>query len=113
MHSTRNAQSSCSSGLALLEVIVGEFKRAVAAEQCYVDLKRSNSTEPIADLPRLVFDEFYSFEGTAEPRLCGPNRSPSRMGRQLTSHARQSPKIATVVVDGSPPTSLGVLGLDR
>lgn len=95
MRNTRSAQSGRSSGLALLVVLVGEFKRAVAAEHRYHDLKRSRSTQPLADLPRLVFDEFYSLEGTAEPRRRDTSRSPRRVGRQLTSLARQAPMIAT------------------
>jgi hypothetical protein len=73
MRSTPNAQSGRSPGLALLVVLVAEFKRAVAAEQRYADLKRHNSTAPLAGLPRLVFDEFYVSIRTAEPRRLGAN----------------------------------------
>jgi hypothetical protein len=84
MPSTRNA-GSLRWGLALLVVVAAEFERAVAAEQRYADLKRSNSTEPLPDLPRLVFDEFYALEGTggASPRH-QPNERllPTSLGAQ-------------------------------
>jgi hypothetical protein len=47
--------------------MTAEFKRAIAADQHYEDLKRSGSAKLFAELPRVVFDEFYSFEGTTEP----------------------------------------------
>jgi len=102
MRTTRDAPSGSTSGLALLLVLAGELKRAVAAEQRYQDLKRSGATAPSADLPRLVFDEFYSLEETAEPRRRGINRSRWGVGRQSTSLARQVPMLATTVVGVSP-----------
>jgi hypothetical protein len=66
MRSTRNLAGVRSPGVGLAGIIVAEFKRAVAADQRYEDLKRSGSAKLFADLPRAVFDEFYSFEGTTE-----------------------------------------------
>ena len=90
MRDTANAESAFSSGLALLVVVAAEFKRALAAEQCYAALKRSNSKAPFFDLPRLVFDEFYAFEGTAWPRRSDTNRAARRVNCQSTSPARQT-----------------------
>jgi hypothetical protein len=69
---------------------VAEFKRAIAANQRYEDLKRSGSTKLFADLPRLVFNEFYSFEGTTERRSRGSNRVHWRGDSLPTSFARRS-----------------------
>jgi hypothetical protein len=47
--------------------IIVEYRRAIAAEKYYVGLKRKSDTalarEGIGhgDIPRRVFDEFYSF----------------------------------------------------
>lgn len=74
MRSTRHPENVRGSGVALVVIVVAEFKRAIAANQRYEDLKCSGSTKLFADLPRLVFNEFYSFEGTTERRSRGSNR---------------------------------------
>jgi len=89
MCSIRKVQSGRNAGLTLLVVIVAELKRAVAAEQRYEYLKHCGPTEPVTAPSRVVFDEFYSFEGTTEPRRSA-NRSPWRVRRQSTSPARHS-----------------------
>jgi hypothetical protein len=62
-----------SAGLALVVGMLAELSRAVAAEQRYQDLKRTDATAFTrrgrlpGDLPRLVFDEFYSFKVECVP----------------------------------------------
>jgi hypothetical protein len=113
MRNTPNTESRLGSGWALLVVVAAEFKRALVAEQCYAALKRSNSTEPLSDLPRLVFDEFYAFEGTAGPRRRDTNRTPRRVNCQSTSSARQSTMLAAAPVDALRPARLGAQREDR
>ena len=115
MRSTANAESGLSSGLALLVVVAAELNRALAAEHCYATLKRSYSTEPLSDLPRLVLDEFYALEGTAGPRRRDTNRTARRVNCQSTSPARQTTMLAAAAVARSParPAWLGGRREDR
>jgi hypothetical protein len=56
-------------GFGFVFIVFTEFRRAVAAEQRYEDLK-GRSTAALAregiaraDVPRRIFEEFYSLEG--------------------------------------------------
>jgi len=89
MRSTRKPENVGGSGVALVVIVVAELKRAIAANQRYEDLQRSGSTKFFADLPRLVFNEFY-FAGTTERRLRGSNRGLWPADGLPTSFARRS-----------------------
>lgn len=70
-------------GLRFFLIVFAEFRRAVAAEQRYEELKR-NSTAALAregiarpGVPRRVFEEFYSFSAQGgAPYVTGPTVEP-------------------------------------
>jgi hypothetical protein len=67
-----------------------EFSRAVAAAQRYEDLRyRRASHEKIApdDIPRRIFEEFYSVENAVESRRPERRRSDFPEGRPGTAKA--------------------------
>jgi hypothetical protein len=63
-------------GLRLFLVILAEFRRAIAATQRYKELKCMGTSalacEGItrADIPRRIFEEFYSYESDCDPGSC-------------------------------------------
>ena len=68
----RGLQWGSWSGLEYFRAVLDEFRRAMAAEQRYEYLRRAGaaalSRDGVvrADVPRRIFDEFYS--SSAEPR---------------------------------------------
>jgi hypothetical protein len=62
----REIRNCRSSKLGFFRVILAEFRRAVAAERRYEDLRRADTTALAragmvrADIPRRIFEEFYS-----------------------------------------------------
>jgi SAM-dependent methyltransferase len=73
-------------------VILAEFRRAVAAEQCYEHLKRASAAALArdgmvrADLPRRIFEESYSF--SMDPRCGAPGRIANSWG-DVQPHLQQ------------------------
>lgn len=70
----REVQKGQWSGRGLFLVVLAEFKRAVAAAQRYTELKRIDATTLTrdgitpADIPRRIFDEFYSRGEVVKPQ---------------------------------------------
>jgi hypothetical protein len=68
----RPEQNRRGSGLEYFRVVLAEFQSAMAAEQRYEYLRRAGTAAlprdgvVRADVPRRIFDEFYS--SSAEPR---------------------------------------------
>ena len=66
---TRDAETGCRQALQAPSLLVTEYRRAFAAEEYYVGLKRMNASalarEGIArcDISRCVFRKFYAFSG--------------------------------------------------
>jgi hypothetical protein len=63
---TREVQDRRSSKPGFLGVVLAEFRRALAAERRYEDLRRANPSAlaradlVCADIPRRIFEKFYS-----------------------------------------------------
>jgi hypothetical protein len=72
------------SGPGFIGVVLAEFKRAVAAEQRYEDLKRTSAAALAcdgivrADIPRRIFEEFYSL--TMDRAMGSPGRIANSWG---------------------------------
>jgi hypothetical protein len=71
---TREIRNDHWLGLGILAVVLAEFRRAVAAARRYEDLRygsgRHEGIAP-ADIPRWIFEEFYSYARPVESRRAG------------------------------------------
>jgi hypothetical protein len=69
--------------------MLAEYRRAAAAAQRYTDLRYRNARRGsivLSDIPRRVFEEFYSSDEAAESR--GLQRASVRFARMANLHLR-------------------------
>jgi hypothetical protein len=75
--------------------VLAEFRRAVAAAQRYTDLRYRSARRGsivLGDIPRQVFEEFYSSDEAAESR--GSQRASVRFARVANLHLRDEIALA-------------------
>lgn len=98
VRSVREVQKDHWSGRGLFLMVLAELKRAVAAAQRYAELKRVGAATLTrdgiapADIPRRIFNEFYS---------CGEVVKPQR-GDAVRSHRGHASPANCVGVRGEP-----------
>jgi hypothetical protein len=100
----REIRTGHSLGRILFAVVLAEFRRAVAAARRYEDLRYGGGRHEgvaAADVPRRVFEEFYSCAPPGEPpradwnpqvswHRSGARRAADQGERQLTTHSGKS-----------------------
>lgn len=90
-----DARTGALPALRTIRLLVAEYRRAMAAEDYYGGLKRMSATalaqDGIArcDIPRRVFDEFYSFHDAPVAWIAGTEK-PRKSVMQFTQRSPRS-----------------------